>query len=1198
MQINWEKIKSYANTAWKYYAKWAFFRRHLKLFYWYLGTVGAITYGISGFRIRINHNPDSESVFEVISGSIGWQEVCIILLVTIAFIFIACLMEGKSFLAQAGDDYRKKIDALFDSIKYPIRKLSGFINTFDDKGSFVSGGNADIRKIFDALNDIINGKIDNLYISAFSGMGKTRWVCEAFKDYKQIDDVFYCDKVDEDRFESSFKALIEEKVGTEAIVILDDCDAGMFDDCLLKIQQSKCKVRLIGLNNDMSRTPSGVNLISFEYQSLEDVVRAIVDERLAPRLKEAYSNAIIENAEGIPYMAVLMIESLNKDKEPNIRNLSRSALCKRMIHLDANLNKDAQWKAYQTISLFSPLGYEDSDTDQLSFVRDNDHITKLVDPVNRKNLFQQVIASGIHQQIVEQRSTWINVRPSVLAVWLLEDWYNLCDDKRLAAIAHDIVNAPFGKLLIEAFGKRFSDMPDSQSAQKLVAAITQAGGSFRSEDVVCSDMGSRLFLAMATVNPVAVSQCLHATLFNRDVNWLKEHVKDDVRRNYIWALEKLCFRKESFDTATQLLAKLAVAENETWGNNASGIFSQLFHVALAGTQATLTERIELLKKLASYGDEFNDVVILALNHIFNYGHFHRTGGAEKVGKKKLEEFNPNGKDIYDYWSMTCDFIEEWLKSRPQMIEKVADAITKQARQIGWAAGCRDILYRLIDVLVNVKGTEWPEMAKELTFAEIHHSAVLSDEEKKQLRSKIEILKNKDFISDLDEAHMRFYGDYRNFDQKEQEAESFFAPYIETFVNQELYREENVVSKLMDNSQQCDFFFIRQLARTLSDEQLISLFKTAIEVFKKGEINNSSFINLVCAQTKSISAIDSFLADLKANDFIYVYVGIVSGREEKDLHVLRSISDDYSKRPDWSDLLGNYLLRAPLYDGDQMAETCAYISLNMGDDCNECIADYIGSYSYQDVIKKEPMLSVVTAFIIKMDEEKLSRNTAFEMNNIAEHLLKEQQLPDFAKQFNLKIIKKASTGLVHSTYDDTYFSLLPKYEEIILEDVLNALADENGSYWVQMMHHLGSGFTSGKGAGPLFQCNNDKIKEFCLLHAKGSLPQRLAHMVPIYEYKENSDENDFHEFVYWLLNNLDKFSDAKAVLSGLGANIGSFSWSGSTIPLWKKQLDCFNKLLNHQNSLVRDWAKRNVENLEAEIASDNRKESYEYFRYKG
>ena len=1199
MQINWEKIKSYTKTAWSYYVKWAYVKRHITLFSIYAGLISTITIGISGFRASINNDPGSHSSFEVFIGENSWPEVCIILLVTIAFVVIAYLMERKSFLIKAEEDYRKKIDALFDSIKFPIRKLSGFINTFDDKGSFVNGNNADIDKVFNALNDIKTGRIDNLYISAFSGMGKTRWICEAFRDYEQLDNVFYCDKVDEVRFDSSFSALIEDYIGKEAVVVLDDCDADLFDVYLLKLQQSKCKIRLIGLNNDTSKTPKGVNLINFEYHDLEDVVRAIVNERLSSRLKDAYSNAIIENAEGIPYMAVLMIESLNKDNEPNMRNLSRSALCKRMIHLNSKIDEDAQWKAYQTISLFSPLGYEDTENDQLSFVRDNDNITPLVlDSVNRKILFKQVIASGIKQQIVEQRSTWINVRPSVLAVWLLEEWYKLCDDKRMKDVARDIANAPFGNLLIEAFGKRFSDMPESPSAQKLVAEITKAGGSFRSEDVVCSDVGSRLFLSMATVNPVAVSDCLHAILFYRDVDWLKEHVKDDVRRNYVWALEKLCFRRESFDTSTQLLAKFAVAENESWGNNATGIFSQLFHIALSGTQSTPQERIALLKKLTDFGDEYNDVIVLALNNVFNYGHFHRTGDAEKVGKKRLQEFNPNGKDVIDYWNEASAFIEEWLAKRPQMVYGVADAIAKQARQIGWAAGCRDILFRLIDIVTNIKGNEWPEMAKELTFAEIHHSDTLSEEEKVLLHETIEKLKKKDFISSLDEAHMRFYGDYRDFDQKEKEAESYFKPYVDSFISQKLYKDIDVISKLMDNSQQCDIFFIRLLSRTINDEQLKDLFMTAIDVFKKGETNNSSFINLICAHIKSVETEDTFLGSLKKNGFKTVYASIIAGREQKDLHILHELFDEYGKDPEWENLLSDYLRRAPLYDGEQMASTCDFIISNMGDKSDECIADYIGSYSYHDIVRTEPMLERVKAFLQKVDEDKLSNNTAFEMNHLADRLLKDMNLPDFAKQYNLKIIKKASSERIHGAYEHIYFSLLPKYEDAILDDVLCALADENGAYWLQMMHTLGSGFTSGKGAGPLFQCNNDRIKEFCLEHAKTDFPQRIAHMIPIYGYNENSNENSFHAFVYWFLDNLAKFNDAKAVLSGLGSNMNSFSWSGSTIPFWERQKECFTKLLSHKNPLVRDWAKRNIETLEAEIKSDIRKESYEYFRFNG
>lgn len=1195
--MNWEKIKSYAATAWKYYVRWAFIRRHITMLSMYFGAVGGIVWGLSEVHAKVEHNPDTVSSFKLLIGGNGWPEVCIIALLTLAFIAMLYLTEHKPFLAQAEEEYKNKLDALFYGRMAPIRKFFGFIQKFDDKGPFVEGNNEKIKNVFNALTDVANGTLDRLYISAFSGMGKTRWACEVFKEVKPEDKIYYCDRVDDDRFEASFSSLLEESTEGDTVVILDDCDAGVYDKCLLKIQQSKCNIRLIGLNNDTSIIPTGSNVIIFDYQDLENVVQAIVDARLAPRLKDTYGNTIVELAEGIPYMAVLMIESLNKDNEANVENLSRGALCKRMIHLNPNINMDSQMKAFQTISLFSPLGYEDGEKDQLSFVRDNENITALIEPANRKNLFKEVVANGINQQIIEHRSAWINVRPSVLAVWLLEDWYKSCDDKRLAAIAHDLVNAPTGKLLIESFGKRFSDMPESPSAQKLVAEITKAGGSFRSEDVVCSDMGSRLFLAMATVNPVAVSECLYACLFNKESDWLKENIQGDIRRNYIWALEKLCFRKESFDEATQVLAKLAVAENETWGNNASGNFSQLFHIALAGTQATPSERIAMLEKLVERGDEFNVIIVLALNHVFNYGHFYRTGGAEKVGKWRLAEFSPNGTDVIEYWEKACDFIEKWLPSKPQMADKVADAIVKQARQIGWAAGCRDILYRLIDAITQVRGKEWPEMAKELTFAEIHNSRGLSDEEKNVLHGKIEKLKRKDFISLLDEAHMRFYGDYRDFEQKEKEAESFFAQNIESFINQRLYSDRGVVSRLMDNNQQCDVFFIRQLARKLNEEQINALFETAIDVFKTSEIKSSGFINLICANTRLSNTVDTFLAKLKANRITMPYVDIVSVKEQKDLHILHSLTEEYGGVDEWDSLLSDYLRRAPLYDVQQMVDTCSYLSSTMGEKADIHIAEYIGAYSFQDIIKSEPMLSYVESFLVNVDEEKLSHNTAFEMGRIAEQLLKDNNLPDFAKRYNRKIIKKAGTISVHSAYDTIYFSLLPKYEDVILEDVLDALADEDGAYWVQMYHHLGSGFTSGKGAGPLFQCDNEKIKDYCLKHAKTHFPQRIAHMIPVYEYREGSDENIFHEFVYWLLDNLDNFSDAKSVLSGLGANIGTFSWSGSTIPLWQRQKDCFVKLTSHKNPLVRDWAKRNVENLDLEIKNDNRKESYEYFRYK-
>jgi hypothetical protein len=42
-------------------------------------------------------------------------------------------------------------------------------------------------------------------------------------------------------------------------------------------------------------------------------------------------------------------------------------------------------------------------------------------------------------------------------------------------------------------------------------------------------------------------------------------------------------------------ARLALAENENWSNNSTGLFNQLFHVFLAGTESNLEDPIAVLK---------------------------------------------------------------------------------------------------------------------------------------------------------------------------------------------------------------------------------------------------------------------------------------------------------------------------------------------------------------------------------------------------------------------------------------------------------------------------------------------------------------------------------------------------------------------------------------------------------------------------
>ncbi|MBA7629247.1 hypothetical protein ES703_36745 [subsurface metagenome] len=83
------------------------------------------------------------------------------------------------------------------------------------------------------------------------------------------------------------------------------------------------------------------------------------------------------------------------------------------------------------------------------------------------------------------------------------------------------------------------------------------------------------------------------------------------RREVVWALEKIVRWRQYFNDASRILLNLAAAENESYGNNAAGVFTGLFTHApspLAPTEATPEDRYPLLEELM----EGNDDVLLKL----------------------------------------------------------------------------------------------------------------------------------------------------------------------------------------------------------------------------------------------------------------------------------------------------------------------------------------------------------------------------------------------------------------------------------------------------------------------------------------------------------------------------------------------------------------------------------------------------------
>lgn len=95
----------------------------------------------------------------------------------------------------------------------------------------------------------------------------------------------------------------------------------------------------------------------------------------------------------------------------------------------------------------------------------------------------------------------------------------------------------------------------------------------------------------------------------------------------------------------------------------------------------------------------------------------------------------------------------------------------------------------------------------------------------------------------------------------------------------------------------------------------------------------------------------------------------------------------------------------------------------------------------------------------------------------------------------------------------------------------------------------------------------KIFDWCK-NTKPLVLARLAELVPIFE-----ENGTWHPIAFRLIN---EFWDIQDVLNNLDANMGTFSWVGSIVPLLESQKEIFVQIQSHPVGNVSQWANLHLE----------------------
>ncbi|MCZ6773637.1 MAG: hypothetical protein O7G83_16890 [Proteobacteria bacterium] len=533
-----------------------------------------------------------------------------------------------------------------------------------------------------------------------SGFGKSRFAYELFNHRTEPADeidsvgVIYADhSIVGD--EVAKLALEIADVGFSAILIVDECP----DDSHLKLAElalrAGSRLRLVTIDVE-TRVQQAEGTLTIRLEPAPTEMIGAIAQGIAPKLSDADARYIQELSNGFPVMAVLAARE-NADGRQTIRSVGQ--VMDRIIWGKRSRDDKAQ-KALEFLSLFEWLGLSGRVSDQAR------HIATVLAGMS-EDAFVEYVKSFKSRGVVVQRGDYVQVQPIPLAARLAEQRLAVLPEGRLASF---FTQAP--SKLRKSLLRRLRWLDTSDVAQVFAKQLLKANflGNLAALN---SDFGSECLDQLVHVVPDTVMATIDQVFGNLSTDELA-NVRVG-RRHLVWALEKLVFRKETFERAATLLRRLAVAETEDRiGNNATGQFEQLFQIYLSGTEAEPSVRLLVLDEgLRSTNVKERELCVDALGHMLHTHHFSRTGGSEEIGsRQRLKDWTPKTYgEAWDFHRAGIERLTDIALNDSQFSDKARGLLGSHIRGLIGQVPFED-LKAMIGRIVAHHGF-WPEAVQEV-----------------------------------------------------------------------------------------------------------------------------------------------------------------------------------------------------------------------------------------------------------------------------------------------------------------------------------------------------------------------------------------------------------------------------------------------------------------------------------------------------
>ena len=545
-----------------------------------------------------------------------------------------------------------------------------------------------------------------------SGVGKSRLVLEALAQsedepgdrYSIADLVLYADEAEFGSFAINrvVQTLAENR--QRAVVVVDSCPPETHRVLAGMARRNASRLSLITVDHEIP--PELNERFTIEVGEQEAMVRVpeaplsvveAVIEATCPGLPSEDFRRLAHFSRGFPKIGRLVAQAWARSQP--VAHATEEHLAETFVLGHQAHERDKLLRAARLLAAFRLVRVDRAGHDLVEVAAFGRELSAR----DLHSMFVRLVERGV----ALRRGRYVTLQPPAIAACLAErqwrEWIPAERDSILGGnIDHDLkVNA----------AKQLALLNTTETAREIVRQVCRPGGPFDGRERLLQPRHTTVLRELTQVDTSLVADRIERSF--QDFTDLSD-IKDEVRRDLVWALEKIAFDAESFESGAQLLLRLALAENEPYGNNATGQFAALFPVLLGNTVADGPTRLRLLEELSRSDDRLQrGIVVDALIEGSTTHHFSRAVGAEIHGARPaLAPWHPVTRDDALAYIQGCvEILADFATGSDAVADAARSGLGQNLRSLA-SVGFIDLVEDAV-CRVGPKCATWPEALEAL-----------------------------------------------------------------------------------------------------------------------------------------------------------------------------------------------------------------------------------------------------------------------------------------------------------------------------------------------------------------------------------------------------------------------------------------------------------------------------------------------------